>query len=82
MPNEQTVIVPYQDGPYLVRGPLVLRDQDGRDIVLTRKTIALCRCGKSRTRPFCDGTHRLVHFRAPSEAEDPRPAAADAQSGS
>lgn len=26
--------------------------------------IALCRCGKSRLRPFCDGTHRLVGFQA------------------
>ena len=34
MPSEDVVIVPYRDGPYLVRGPLVLRDQDGRPIEL------------------------------------------------
>jgi CDGSH-type Zn-finger protein len=72
MASEDVVIVPYRDGPYLVRGPLVLRDQDGRPIELGRRTIALCRCGKSRMRPFCDGTHRLVQFRAPSHAENPR----------
>lgn len=66
------MIVPYRDGPYLVRGPVSLRDQDDRRIGLGRRTIALCRCGKSRTRPFCDGTHRLVGFHAPSEAERPR----------
>jgi CDGSH-type Zn-finger protein len=71
MANEDVVIVPYRDGPYLVRGPLVLRDQDGRTIDLSRRTVALCRCGKSRMRPFCDGTHRLVEFRAPSHAESP-----------
>lgn len=71
MSSEDVVIVPYRDGPYLVRGPLVLRDQDGRAIELTRRTVALCRCGKSRMRPFCDGTHRLVHFHAPSTPEDP-----------
>jgi CDGSH-type Zn-finger protein len=71
MSSEDVVIVPYRDGPYLVRGPLVLRDQDGRQIDLSRRTVALCRCGKSRMRPFCDGTHRLVEFRAPSHAESP-----------
>ncbi len=71
MSSEDVVIVPYRDGPYLVRGPLVLRDQDGRPIDLTRRTIALCRCGKSRMRPFCDGTHRLIQFRAPSQPERP-----------
>jgi len=34
-----------------------------------RETVALCRCGKSRLRPFCDGTHKLVRFKAPSGAE-------------
>jgi CDGSH-type Zn-finger protein len=66
------VIVPYQDGPYLVRGPVVLRDQDGQSIELNRRTIALCRCGKSRMRPLCDGTHRMIGFRAPSAQERPR----------
>jgi CDGSH-type Zn-finger protein len=72
--TRDVVIVPYQDGPYLVRGPVELRDQDGRRIVLGRQTIALCRCGKSRMRPFCDGTHRLVRFKAPSQPEQARPA--------
>jgi CDGSH-type Zn-finger protein len=76
MPSEDVVIVPYRDGPYLVRGPLLMRDQDGRAIDLTRRTVALCRCGKSRMRPFCDGTHRLIQFRAPSAAEAPWPQSA------
>jgi CDGSH-type Zn-finger protein len=67
------VIVPYQDGPYLVRGPVVLRDQHGQGIGAGRRIIALCRCGKSQTRPFCDGTHRLIKFRAPSPSEKSRP---------
>src|SRR5947209_16570949 len=73
MATEDVVIVPYRDGPYLVRGPLVLRDQDGQTIESSRRTVALCRCGKSRMRPFCDGTHRLIQFRAPSHAEAPWP---------
>ena len=62
-------IVPYRDGPYLVRGDFRLLDQDGSEITLGRRTIALCRCGKSRMRPFCDGTHRLSGFRAPGADE-------------
>ncbi|MHB1567899.1 MAG: CDGSH iron-sulfur domain-containing protein [Solirubrobacteraceae bacterium] len=63
------VIVPYRNGPYLIRGPVQLRDQDGRLIETSRRTIALCRCGRSRTRPFCDGTHQLIGFSADSEPE-------------
>jgi CDGSH-type Zn-finger protein len=52
-----------------VRGPVELVDQDGETIRVDRETIALCRCGKSRLRPFCDGTHKLVRFSAPSGSE-------------
>lgn len=62
-------ITPYPDGPYLVRGDFVLRDREGNEMALGRRTIALCRCGKSRMRPLCDGTHRLSGFQAPSGQE-------------
>jgi CDGSH-type Zn-finger protein len=68
-PDEVTITA-YRDGPLLVRGPARLQDQEGREILVERETVALCRCGKSRSRPLCDGTHKLVHFRAPSGAED------------
>jgi CDGSH-type Zn-finger protein len=63
-------ITPYRDGPLLVRGPFVLADQDGNEIAIGRRTVALCRCGRSRIRPFCDGTHKVVRFRAPSGLEE------------
>ncbi len=66
---ERPTITTYRDGPLLVRGPVELLDQDGTVIDTGRRTVALCRCGKSRTRPLCDGTHRLVHFRAPGTLE-------------
>jgi CDGSH-type Zn-finger protein len=76
MPRPTEVeIVPYRDGPYLVRGPVIVRDQDGGEVPVTRRPVALCRCGKSRMRPFCDGTHQLIRFQAPSEPERPFPAA-------
>ena len=62
-------ITPYRDGPLLVRGPFQLQDMHGRPIEVGRETVALCRCGKSRIRPFCDGSHKVVRFRAPSEVE-------------
>jgi CDGSH-type Zn-finger protein len=67
--EEPVTITPYRDGPYLVRGTFGVRDQDGNEVTLERRTIALCRCGKSRMRPFCDGTHRLTGFKAPSSVE-------------
>ena len=69
MKEPETVITPYRDGPLLVRGPFRLVDQDGNEITAGDETIALCRCGKSRLRPFCDGSHKLVRFSAPSGAE-------------
>ena len=50
-------------------------DQDGNAIETGRRTIALCRCGRSQIRPFCDGTHKLIGFKAPGGAEAPRRAA-------
>jgi CDGSH-type Zn-finger protein len=64
-----TVIVACENGPLLVRGDFVLRTQQGEEIDARRATVALCRCGKSAIRPFCDGTHKAIGFRAPSGRE-------------
>ena len=74
------VITPYRDGPLLVRGAIRLQDQDGNEIAVDRGTIALCRCGRSRLKPFCDGTHKVTGFRAPSEAQNGGPASTPAAS--
>jgi CDGSH-type Zn-finger protein len=67
MPAKDAVtITPYRDGPLVVRGPVRLVGQGGQVIEPGRDPIALCRCGKSRLKPFCDGTHKLVGFRAPA----------------
>ena len=76
MPDDRVTITPYRDGPLLVRGDFELLDQEGNAIDPGRETVALCRCGKSRLRPFCDGTHKLVRFKAPSGVEVGRESAA------
>ena len=50
----------YPDGPLLVRGDVRLVDADGHEVPCHRHTIALCRCGRSRLAPFCDGTHKVL----------------------
>lgn len=69
---DEATITAYRDGPLLVRGPVRITDQEGNEIVTGRRTVALCRCGKSRLRPLCDGTHKLIRFEAPSALEDRR----------
>jgi len=63
-------ITPCKDGPYIVRGDFEVLDSRGNPMTLRRDTIALCRCGRSQSRPFCDGTHKLVGFRAEGGASE------------
>jgi CDGSH-type Zn-finger protein len=76
LPGTGATVTPYRDGPLIVRGDFRLVDQDGAEIDPGRRTIALCRCGKSGIKPFCDGTHKRSGFSAPSAPSRPRPAAA------
>lgn len=65
-------ITTYEDGPLIVRGEFTVQTQDGETVDAGRRTVALCRCGLSSRKPFCDGTHKAGKFRAPAEP-DPRP---------
>ncbi len=47
------------DGPLLVRGADVIRD-DGAEYEVNRPVVALCMCGRSGRRPWCDGTHKVI----------------------
>jgi len=51
------------NGPYIVEGDFKLTDANGRDIPV--KKAALCRCGGSTNKPFCDGTHWGLQFKDP-----------------
>lgn len=52
-----TTITAYREGPFLVRGPVVVVDEDGERVEIRRRVVPLCRCGRSRSKPLCDGSH-------------------------
>jgi len=52
------------DGPLLVRGDVRIEDADGNAVPRHRATVALCRCGLSGVKPFCDGSHKAAGFKA------------------
>ena len=64
---DQTIKV-NDNGPYVVRGSIEVTDADGNAFE-TKEVFALCRCGQSSNKPFCDGTHSKVGFEsAPRES--------------
>ena len=69
-----TTIKLRQNGPYLIEGEDVkVLDWNGAEYHVERRPIALCRCGGSTKKPFCDGTHSKIGFQA-AEAAVPRSA--------
>jgi len=64
-----------QNGSYLVEGEdVTLIDWNGQPYTLVKRPFALCRCGASTRKPFCDGTHSKIGFQA---AEAAVPASTD-----
>jgi len=57
-----------KNGPYLVTGTVTLMDADGNAYETGDRTVALCRCGASTNKPFCDGTHSKIGFAAAEAA--------------
>ncbi len=60
--HAEVIVTPYPDGPLLLRGAFALRTVEGEPIPQRRRTVALCRCGLSGIKPFCDGTHKQADF--------------------
>ncbi|MBW5448270.1 CDGSH iron-sulfur domain-containing protein [Cohnella sp. CFH 77786] len=63
----KVVVTKYDEGPYVIKGEFELVDGKG-NVFQTGESVAVCRCGQSKTQPFCDGTHRTCGFREASEA--------------
>jgi CDGSH iron-sulfur domain-containing protein 3 len=62
-------------GPFLVEGPITIVDAAGNkfEVPANKPAIALCRCGQSKRKPFCDGTHKDCGFVAEERASVPSP---------
>ena len=58
------------NGPFLVQGPVTITDHEGNafPIAADKPSIALCRCGTSANRPFCDGSHSRCNFHSEETA--------------
>jgi CDGSH-type Zn-finger protein len=60
------------NGPYIVEGEIDLRSTTGDPINTGGNRVALCRCGGSTKKPFCDGTHSRIGFKAAEAAVQTR----------
>ena len=59
-----------ENGPLLVTGSIEIQDHEGKCFNIgDKETVALCRCGVSKNRPFCDGAHKAANFEAAEKAE-------------
>ena len=70
----EVTIETIKNGPYIVKGEVLLKDSEGNPYPV-QKRVALCRCGASTEKPFCDGTHSKIGFQAaekvvPQSAEE------------
>lgn len=64
--NGKLAVTPMRDGPYVVSGSMEIVSGTGRTI--DRLTDAmLCRCGASANKPYCDGSHEQIGFKADGE---------------
>jgi uncharacterized Fe-S cluster protein YjdI len=61
----ETTVEPRRNGPLFVRGEIKVVDADGA-VIREDTRLALCRCGASANKPFCDGSHKRIGFRSES----------------
>jgi CDGSH-type Zn-finger protein len=62
-----------ENGPLVVQGPVTVVDHLGNAFTVPpgKDNVALCRCGQSKNKPFCDGSHRACGFQAAETAPPP-----------
>ncbi len=66
-----TTVEVLENGPYYIQGEFQLLDSQGNPIPAKKKGVALCRCGNSGEKPFCDGSHKRVGFKDPGIPANP-----------
>ncbi len=64
-------IIVNPNGPNIIKGNVDVVDTDGNPFPHSEKGCALCRCGHSANKPFCDGSHGRVGFEAATSAPKP-----------
>lgn len=57
----ETIVEPLKNGPLLVYGNISIKDAEG-NLTKKFKTTAMCRCGASSNKPYCDGSHVKIGF--------------------
>ncbi len=67
--SEKCCINVFDDGPLGVEELESLTNSNGDELEI-KKRIALCRCGASQTKPFCDGTHKKIGFSSKVEKSE------------
>ena len=71
--SEPLVIRCRENGPLVIQGSIRVVDHLGNEFVIApgKDTVALCRCGASNNKPFCDGSHRTCGFVGSNVAPPP-----------
>jgi CDGSH-type Zn-finger protein len=64
----EITVTPLDNGPNLVTGTIRLVDVEGNEFEIKGKSVALCRCGASAQKPFCDGSHTRIGFQSIARA--------------
>ena len=69
--QNETAIVCINNGPYRILGDnIIIKDAAGNTFGLAGRTVvSLCRCGHSQNKPFCDGSHKDIGFKAEETAK-------------
>lgn len=75
--RHETEVLLCADGPMLVPGPVTVEDEAGEQHHSDRPMVALCRCGASSCRPWCDGSHKQLQRSALRPARPSRSTPAD-----
>ena len=73
MSDEKPTIDIPEKGPFIVKNLQRLTDAEGNAVEMAKEVIALCRCGASKNKPFCDGTHTEIGFTGAKEREETYP---------
>ncbi len=69
--SQQTTIKAQSNGPLYIRRHVQIFGPGDR-LIREDTRVALCRCGQSENKPFCDGSHRRVGFRTTERPQNPR----------